>query len=253
MSLIKCCLYTTIFYCSLLPLSAQAESWDVEAQLYLMGTSIDGDAAIGRAQGVDVNVDFNTILENLDLAGMVHFEAIHASRWGIALDYSFMDLSADLTGPKGGVADAGVRQGVLQVDLLYRMPIHKGNIDWITGVRWWDNDIDLTVDTTVLPGSVHASVEEDWIDLFIGARWITHINDSLDFMLRGDIGGFGLESELTGQLYGNVRWNLNDSWAIDIGYKAVWVDYESGNKGRPGYFVYDTVTHGPMLGIIYKF
>ena len=35
-------------------------------------------------------------------------------------------------------------------------------------------------------------------------------------------------------------------------YKATVVDYEGGTKGEPGYLAYDTVTHGPMLGLIYK-
>lgn len=253
MSLKKSCIFVAICCCCLLPIYVQAENWDVEAQLYLMLTSIEGDAGIGRAQGISVDVDFDTILENLDLTGMVHIEAIHASRWGVALDYSFMDLSADLSGPQGGIADAGVRQGVLQFDLLYRMPIGKGSIDWITGIRWWDNVIDLTIDATILPGSVNVSVEEDWIDVFIGARWTTPVNDTWDFMIRGDIGGFGLESDFTGQLYGNLRWNMSDYWAFDIGYKGVWVDYESGTRGQPGYFAYDTLTHGPVLGVIYKF
>ena len=36
-------------------------------------------------------------------------------------------------------------------------------------------------------------------------------------------------------------------------YKALWVDYENGTPGSPDFFQYDTVTHGPLLGIIYKF
>lgn len=253
MDLGKKILLTAICFFCLIPVFAQAEEWDVEIQLYLMGTSIEGDAGVGRVQGASVDLDFDAILETLDMAGMVHFEAIHPSRWGAALDYSFMDLSDDLSGPQGGVADASVRQGVLQVDLLYRMAIDKGSIDWLAGIRWWDNDIDLTVDAAVLPGSVSASVEEDWVDVFLGARWIAPISENWQFRLRGDIGGFGLESDFTAQLYGNVRWNMSSSWALDIGYKAVWVDYESGNRGQPGYFAYDTVTHGPMIGVIYRF
>ncbi len=29
--------------------------------------------------------------------------------------------------------------------------------------------------------------------------------------------------------------------------------YETRSKGQPGYYAYDTVTHGPLLGVIYKF
>jgi len=36
-------------------------------------------------------------------------------------------------------------------------------------------------------------------------------------------------------------------------YKGLWVDYEDGSQGERGYFSYDTLTHGPVVGFIYKF
>jgi len=253
MTLRKHLLPFTLGCCLLFPMSGNAQAWEAEVELYLLATTIEGDAGIGQAQNAPVSLDFDAILENLDMAGMVHFEIFHESGWGAALDYSFMDLGYDRSGPYGGVVDAGVRQGVFQADLLYRMPIIKGSIDWLGGIRWWDNDFDVKVDTTVLPGPVDLSREEDWIDVFVGARLIFEITESWNLMLRGDIGGFGLEADFTAQVYGNLRWMIAEKWAFDIGYKALWVDYETGHSGQRDYFNYDTLTHGPQLGIIYKF
>ena len=36
-------------------------------------------------------------------------------------------------------------------------------------------------------------------------------------------------------------------------YKATWVDYENGTPGQAGYFAYDTVTYGPLMGVIFNF
>jgi hypothetical protein len=55
-----------------------------------MATKIQGDASIGRVVGTPVDVDFSTILDNLDMAAMVHFEAHHKSGWGMVIDYVFM-------------------------------------------------------------------------------------------------------------------------------------------------------------------
>lgn len=186
-------------------------------------------------------------------AGMIHFEAVHESGWGTALDYSFMDLRDDISGPQGGVVGTKLRQGVFQADVLYRVPVGKGSIDYLGGIRWWDNDLEVTVDPVALSGSVTKKVEEDWVDLYVGARWITPVSQNWKFMLRGDVGGLGLEADFTATLFGNVRYAMTESWLLDIGYKAVWVDYETGSRGEPGYFAYDTVTHGPLLGVIYKF
>ena len=78
-------------------------SWDFLIQPYALMANIDGDASIG-AVGGPVEVDFSDILENLQLAGMIHLEAFHANGWGIIFDYGFMDLGSDETGSGGVVA-----------------------------------------------------------------------------------------------------------------------------------------------------
>ncbi len=127
-----------------------------------------------------------------------------------------------------------------------------GKIDYITGVRWWDNDIDATVDPAITPGSKKISVDADWVDIVVGARWTHHINDNWHFRLRGDIGGLGLSSDFTGTASAGIIYVINDLMDIDLTYKATWVDYEEGTKGTPDHFEYDTVTHGPILGVNFK-
>lgn len=58
----------------LLPAQSYAEAWSYEIEPYALFANIEGDASVGRATGADVDVNFDDILENLELAGMVHFE-----------------------------------------------------------------------------------------------------------------------------------------------------------------------------------
>lgn len=134
-----------------------------------------------------------------------------------------------------------------------RNAIAGGTLDYLFGIRWWDNDLDLTIDPAVYPGSLSASVEEDWVDLVVGVRWINEINENWKSILYGDIGGFGVESDFTAVVSAGARYKMSDKWVLDLRYKALWVDYESGTPGTPGYFAYDTVTHGPLIGFIYNF
>jgi hypothetical protein len=233
--------------------NSSAQDWSFEFEPYILASTIEGDAGIGRVTGVEVDVDLSDILEVLDMAFMGHFEVHHNSGWGMALDYGFMDLSADISGPLGGVLDAKVRQGVLEALLVRRVTSGDGHIDYLAGIRWWDNDIDATIDPAVLPGTVSSSVEEDWVDLVIGARWMNPLNDRWDFHFRGDIGGLGLESDFTSALAVGFRYQMTESMDLDLQYKATWVDFESGTPGQPGYFKYDTVTHGPLIGVIFNF
>ena len=203
--------------------------------------------------GVDVDVDMTDILEVLEMAFMGHFEAHHGNGWGVALDYGFMDLSADIAGPRGGVVDAKVRQGVFEALLVRHNQSGKGQLEYLAGVRWWDNDIDVVVDLAVLPGTSAVEIKEDWVDLVLGVRWSNPVNDNWTFNLRGDIGGFGVESDFTSAVSAGFHYEMTESIDLDLQYKATWVDFQTGRAGQPGYFQYDTVTHGPLIGVILNF
>jgi hypothetical protein len=253
MKKIKAILFCVLGLILLAPFSLQAADWSYTLEAYMFGTTIDGDTSLGRIDDAEVEVDFSDILETLKLGGMVHFEAVQKTGWGAVLDYRLMDLEDDISGPRGGVSEVGVRQGVLQGDLLYRVPLWKGDLDYVVGFRWWNNDFDVTLNPAVLPGSLTIKDSEDWVDLVVGARWTIPLGDRWSLMVRGDIGGLGLQADFTAFLFADVKYAMTEHWLLDIGYTATWVDYETGTPGQQGYFAYDTVTYGPLLGIIYKF
>ena len=232
---------------------ASAQDWSYQFEPYALVTSIEGNGGIGRATGVPVDVDMSDILEVLEFAAMAHFEAHNNNGWGVALDYGFMDLSADISGPRGGVVDAQVRQGVLEVLLVRRKSSGAGHLDFTAGVRWWDNDIDVVVDLVTLPGTPTAEIEEDWIDVVIGVRWTNPINDKWTLQFRGDVGGLGVESDFTAVAAAGFKYKMTESMDLDLQYKALWVDYETGSAGQPGFFQYDTTTHGPIIGVVFNF
>ena len=231
-----------------------ADEWSYQLEPYLMVTSINGDATIGRTNEADVDVDFGTILDNLDAAAMVHFEAHHNSGWGVVFDYGFMDLGGDKTNTNGNSTDVSIRQGVLELQALYRNKLSDGFLDYFAGVRWWDNDIDVTLDFAIRPeNNFKKEVEADWIDPVIGVRWIRNIDDKWTFLAQADVGGFGLGSDFTSSVQSGVMYNISDLMTLDLKYKATWVDYEEGSAGQQGYFRYDTITHGTVIGLAFNF
>jgi len=91
------------------------------------------------------------------------------------------------------------------------------------------------------------------VDAVIGMRGYFDIAEDWQIMVRGDIGGFGLESDFTAKTVAGVMYNITESIILDVQYIALWVDYETGTRNTANYFSYDTVTHGPALGLIFKF
>jgi hypothetical protein len=235
------------------PSVSTAQEWSFEFELYALGANIEGDASVGRLEGAEVDIDMSDILEVLDIAAMGHFEVHNSSGWGVALDYGFMDLSADISGPRGGILDARVRQGILEALLVRRKPMGDGHLDFTAGVRWWDNDIEVDIDPVILPGTSIADIEENWVDAVVGLRWWNPLSDRWTLRLQGDVGGLGLQSDFTGVLAGGFKFKMTRSIALDLRYKALWVDYEAGDPGQPGSFGYNTTTHGPLVGIVINF
>jgi len=250
----KKCNALSFLLVSSLSFSVFADNWTFELEPYLMATNIVGDASIGRASGATVDVDFKTIFDNLDMAGMLHFEAHHKSGWGLAMDYGFMDLSAKQTNNRDGLVKVGLRQGVLETLGLYRVNYGSATVDYFAGVRWWNNDLELILDPAITPGSTHIEVKEDWLDVVAGLRWKNPINKKWYFVARADVGGFGLSADFTSTLEAGVTYKISKLMTLDMKYKASWVDYENdGTAGEVGHFIYDTITHGPILGLNFSF
>ncbi|MNG25639.1 hypothetical protein D3C84_1105210 [compost metagenome] len=63
----------------------------------------------------------------------------------------------------------------------------------------------------------------------------------------GDVGGFGLGSDLTTQALLGLSYALSDAFDAELGFRYMKVDYDKGN------LVYDMENEGPYLGMSYHF
>ena len=97
--------------------------------------------------------------------------------------------------------------------------------------------------------STKVSAGVDWIDPLVGLQYNVPINDTWRFNLRGDVGGFGVGSDLTYQVLTNLRWQANERIGVAFGYRLIAFDYEDGNENNPGYQRYDLVEQGPLVGL----
>lgn len=253
---IPCKLLVSIILSLMMSLTAQAadsDDWDYMVEAYLIASSIEGDAGVGRVASAEIDIDFFDILEALKFGAMGHGEAFYKDTWGLIFDYGFMRLGDDQLLRFGGSLEAELRQGVMEIFLARRFVLEKGHVDLFAGMRWWDNDIDVDVNTVILPGSASINIDQNWVDPVIGVRWFNPLSDKWTLLLRGDVGGFGASSDSTWKISGGAQYKINENWTLDMQYSALWVDFEDGTPGTPGSFGYDTVTHGPLLGIIYNF
>ena len=85
------------------------------------------------------------------------------------------------------------------------------------------------------------SKAEYWFDPYIGLRGRYNFNKVFYTGVRGEIGGFGVGSDLMWEVEGVIGINLTHCIFTEVGYRALSVDYE--NDG----LLFDTITHGPQI------
>jgi hypothetical protein len=221
---------------------AQAEGWEFSLTPYFMAPNMDGKSAIGP---VDINVSASPadIFRNLNWGAMGILEA-NNGKFGFAVDLTYMDLSAD--GP-GGRATFDGHQGAYTPMLLARV---DPNAEVYVGARI--NDIGATISGIGPLGNPRsASRSETWVDPVVGIRTNFQLSRTIDLTVMADVGGFGVASDIAVQAWPSFGFRLGNKSKAILGYRAIYTKYETGSGLDR--FVYDVLTHGPTLGVQFRF
>jgi hypothetical protein len=231
--------------------SFAADKWEFAIVPYALFPFIKGDTTTGVAEDTDIDIGPDDIFDTLELGGMIYLEAFHENGFGASLGYAFMDLSDEGSGPAGFTsAEVDIYQGIFEGYLYYRTETAKGPLDVFGGIRHWDLDVDLDYKGPITSESFDSG--DDWVDPIVGVRWMPQISDDWSLSLRGDIGGFGVGSNFTWNLQGSAIWDFADAMSLVLQYRALSVDYCDGTQGTSSRFCYDTITHGPAIGIAFR-
>lgn len=217
------------------PSSEEGDRMEWLVAPYLVFPNMSGEVGVAN-QSVAVEADPGDIFSRLQFGAMLYVEA-RKGDWGGSFDGLYMNLEQDA---ENANATAGAKQAALEFS-LYR---HLGKtVSILAGARVniLNSDLDLnTIGTT-------ASATETWVDPFIGARLSHRFGESRwSAAIRGDIGGFGVGSDLAWQVYPVLNYRASRLLSIHLGYRALDMDYETGSGAKA--FEYDMTTFGPEIG-----
>jgi hypothetical protein len=216
--------------------------WNVRAAAYGWFTAMDGDVTI-RGNTAPVDVKFKDIIDKIDFAFMGILE-VGRGQWSFASDLFYAKLGADNT--RGATTfDVGMEQFIGNFAVV-RNVVDDGTtrLDLYGGARVNYMSSDLTIAPAP---AINVSQSKSWVDPIIGVRAQRNLSEKM--FLRGvaDIGGFGIESDLTWQAYVALGYRLSEKSALSIGYRGLGTDFTDGG------FTYDVVSHGLLLGYEYRF
>jgi hypothetical protein len=144
-----------------------------------------------------VDPSFSDLLKDLDFGAMLLAEARY-DRWGLLLDgfYSKLSKDAETPGPLFSSVDATSQMGMIGPSLAYRAVLtDRFTLDVLGGARIWFVDTELDFKPGLLPG-VKVDQSKSWVDRIIGLRLGVELADRFFFRALGDVGGFGVGSDL---------------------------------------------------------
>ena len=174
--------------------AAQAKSdWEFRlAPMYIWGQSVKGTSYIGPAGG-DLEIDFiDDVLDNLNTAATVHFEAVNDD-----LTY-FIDLNHVSLDPESEVND------VISASIDYEMNMAEIGVTWafaekpqsrrweaMLGRRYIEQDIKVKADIDLPPPIGRSNTVnggDDWYHPFLGVRVFQPLSERWGMIGRFDYG-----------------------------------------------------------------
>ena len=200
---------------------------------------------------VEAEVEFDEILETLDLAFLGAFEA-RKGRVSLIGDLQFFDVSAEAERAPAAFTGAEIDSQLLIFSAYATYALVDSDdlrFDLGGGLRY--NDTSVEAQLLQEGGVVGPSFEDDggWTDLLLAARVYRQFNDKWYGTGYVDIGGFGIgdSSELTWQVSAGAGYAFNDKWSMVGGYRHYSVEHGDD-------LVTSTIeVSGPFLGTQVKF
>jgi hypothetical protein len=212
-----------------------AAGWSIEPALYVYLPGLTGTVGIGA---FDVDLDSpSDAIWNINFAFMGSVRVGYGP-WALTTDVMYGDL---------GVTNGGFSGSVQQ--LIFEPTLSRRLVPWVeplAGVRY----MRMSGDISRPFGNLHA-VTQGWVDPILGVNFRVPLGDSVDLHFRGDVGGFGIGSKLTWQLFPYVAWRISELVSVQGGYRVLSVDYEKGTGSDR--VLFDVIELGPQIGVTFHF
>lgn len=229
--------------------SGSDSDWSFRFAPYVWATALNGDTGVDGVN-THINASMKEVIDHVD-GGLMFTAEARYQRWGIITDFIYADL-ADRKYYDHGLIDKvklKVDQYIWTQAAAYRT-IQKGGswLDVLAGFRLMsmDQTLSLTARDPFAPSgdiSVKDSLDRTWIDPIIGLRSAVEVAEGWAVRTEGDVGGFDANSKFTWQAFAALGYDITEATRVLAGYRGL-----GYNHDRDG-FKYDTIMHGPMVGV----
>lgn len=223
---------------------ASAQEWQGQLTSYVWGSGLGGKITpFTGAPSLSFDKSFSDVLEDLDGS---FFMSGYARKDRLVLlgDLSWSASSRDGELAPGVPAEGKLTQRSLTLAAGYRVVDQPDMaLDLLAGARAWR----IKAEASVAGGAMSASPTLSFVDPILAARARFEIAPRWSAIIYLDLGGFGVGSEHTSQVFTAVNYQMTDNLFLSGGYRRLDVDYRSGGTRA------DVTMQGPILGLTWTF
>ena len=228
------------------------EPWEFVVAPYLWMANLGGEVGAGIAGTTDFHMSFGDLLKSLRFTAMLHAE-VQKGHWGGMFDMIYMSLGEEITTPRYNMVDIGMQVWIVEGLIDYRFLQPWGSIEPYAGIRYWNINMDLALQSAVDYVYYTKSGGYKYVDPVIGVRGIFNISERWSCSVRTDIGGFGAGSRFSFNIQPTIGYHFSKLFSMSLHYRYLTTDYETGESGTSDYFLFDVALKGPLLGFIFTF
>ncbi len=224
---------------------ANPEAWRLELATYIWLSSITSTTEAGGKE-MTTTTKFKDILDTVDFAGFTHFEA-QRGKWGLFAELDFVKISAASNVrlkmmPLLSVNTAGsMKETMLELGVLRSFDRDRVGFDALAGARYVRLDADARF------GPFDSGMTQDWVDPIVGGRLRFKLSEKWGASIRGDVGGFGIGSELTTNAAATLSYRISDRYSVGVGYRYLRIEDDAGRMEMT------SETYGPAIGMAIRF
>ncbi len=220
--------------------------WHYLAEVYLMFPNINGNIAIANLPSAEVEAGPGDIFGHIKMGAMFYFEATN-DNWAISSDILYMKLGQDLEqGPIITGGDIVMKQAAWELAGL------KHIVPWLEiGLAGRIIYLYSGLNLTTIGDPREGSASKTWFDPAIIVRSQGILKEKWLLQFRGDIGGFGVGSDLAWQIQAYAGYRFSKLFQATIGYRYIAIDYDSGEDRER--FIYDINTYGLVIRFGFNF
>jgi hypothetical protein len=230
---------------------SKSSKWHFRVEPYLLFPNMVGETGISAFPLVEVDASTGDIFEKLKIGAMLNLEAAN-DKWAINSDVLYMNLEKDLK-PSTLIKSGRINAKQFGWELAGLRRVNS----WLeVGVGGLLNSlkVEMNIERMMAGGETltqNGSQSKTWVDPMLIARLSTNPAKKVTGQFRGEIGGFGIGSDLAWQLQAVGSYRFSKLFDISAGYRVISLDYTSGEGNKA--FIYDMVTHGPTVKFGFSF